>query len=133
MYTRMEAYSYMYTLSEFPPSLERQMSLWAHSISFPLIYISCYCLFSTFFLAQSRYELDGQRLGDRVPVEAIFSPSSSRPFPELTQPPIHWETETLSSGLRLSRREADHSRVVSRSRIYGSINALPHTSSWRCA
>lgn len=59
-------------------------------------------------------------------------PSLSRTLLEPTQPPVHWVYELLSSGLRQPRREADHSRLVSRSRIYGSINALSHKSSWRC-
>jgi hypothetical protein len=56
---------------------------------------------------------------------------SSRPVLGLTQPLIQWVPGALSLRVKRQGREADHSQLVPRSRKCGSINPLPHTSSWR--
>jgi hypothetical protein len=55
--------------------------------------------------------------------------TSSTPALGSTQPPIQWVRGVKRPG---SLREA-HLQLVQRSRKYGSIHPLQHTSSWRCA
>jgi hypothetical protein len=59
--------------------------------------------------------------------------TSSRPVLGPTQPPIQWVPGALSPGVKQPGPEDDHSQLVPRSRIRGSIRPLPHTSSWHSA
>jgi hypothetical protein len=54
-------------------------------------------------------------------------------FQIVTQPSVQCIALALSPRVKRPEREADHSRLVPRSRIRGSIHPLPHTSSWRNA
>jgi len=46
-------------------------------------------------------------------------------LPRPMQPPIQWVPGTLSPGVKLSRREADHSHLVPKSRMCGDTPPFP--------
>jgi hypothetical protein len=60
----------------------------------------------------------------------LFS-TASRPVLGLTQSTIQWVPGALSMGVKRQGREADHSLLVRRSRIRGSIHPFPSTCPWR--
>jgi hypothetical protein len=59
------------------------------------------------------YGLDDRGVGVRVPVESRIFSTSSRPVLRPTQPPIQWVPGALSSGVKRSGREVDHSPPTS--------------------
>jgi hypothetical protein len=69
------------------------------------------------------YGLDDRGIRIRVQV-------GSRIFSSPRRPDRFWETPSLFPGVKRPGREAEH-QLVSKSRKYGSIHSLPHTSSWR--
>jgi hypothetical protein len=76
------------------------------------------------------YWLDGREVGVRVPVGARFFllSTSSRPILGPTKPPIQWVTGAISPG---GKNLTTRLQLLPRSRIRGSVQPLPHTSSWR--
>jgi hypothetical protein len=75
----------------------------------------------------------GRTAGVRFPAEArfFFLPIASWPALGPTQPPIQWQPEGLSPGLKWLRRKAEHSPQPSAEvENGGAIPPLPHTSSW---
>jgi hypothetical protein len=81
------------------------------------------------------YELDGRRVGIRVPVlkKKINFSISSRPALEHMYLPIQWVPKALSPGVKQQGPEAHHSPPSSVKIKKTSIHPLPHTSSWRSA
>jgi hypothetical protein len=67
--------------------------------------------------------------------QEIFSSyhSAHRPGMGPTQPPVHWVSEPLSSGIRLSRREADHSPPSTvEVNVWRYASAPPYANSDNC-
>jgi hypothetical protein len=59
------------------------------------------------------YGLEDREVGVRVPVGSIIFSASSRPDLGPSQPPIQWELGSISSAVKRSGREADHSPTTS--------------------
>jgi hypothetical protein len=90
---------------------------------------------ATYFDINLPYQVSiatGWTTGVRFQVGTSFLFSTiSRPALGPIQPPIQCVPGGLSPQIKLSRREADHSPPFSHEvKNFGSIQPLPHTSSW---